>query len=139
MATPIDSALIAAKTYKARKPAADVRPRAPSQDGQNRPSAAVIPGNRGQSAVAISLSAEALQVLSGNRDAGRPAKPRGPDDETPRPAQPETTAASDAASETAFEPFTDAGPSRREAPFAHMARSDTPRLQLPGSRLDIKI
>ena len=135
MASPIDSALIANQTYKARKPAADARHRTPAGEPQNRAPATTVPGRRGQPAVAFSLSAEALQVLSGNREPARPAKPRTDEEQTPKAAEPEATTAT----QEAFEPLNFSGSNRREAPFAHMTSANPQRMQLPGSRLDIKI
>ena len=139
MATPIDSALIAAQTYKARKPAADARQRAPAHEPQDRAPAAPVSGRRGQPAVAFSLSAEALQVLSGNREPARHIKQRADEDQTPKPAEAEAAASTDAAFEPLGVSESELGSSRREAPFAHMTSASPQRLQLPGSRLDIKI
>ena len=135
MASPIDPALIATQTYKARKPGADARQRTPAHEPQNRAQATAVPGRRGQPAVAFSLSAEALQVLCGNREHGRPIKQRTDEEQTPKPAKAEAATAA----EDAFEPLSVSGSNRREAPFAHMTDASPQRLQLPGSRLDIKI
>ena len=72
MAAPIDSALLATQTYKPRKTAAGARPRTEAFQ-EDRPSAApAVVSRRTQSGVAVSLSAEALQLLNGGKRRGGP-------------------------------------------------------------------
>ena len=135
MASAIDSALLATQTYKARKPAAGTRPRGPAADTQAGTPATAIPGQHSRPAVALSLSAEALQVLSGTRDTERQARPKESEDQTPRTAESEAAKPG----EGTFETLVEQEPRQREAPFAHLPRDESPRLQIPGSRLDITI
>lgn len=132
MASPVDSALIASQAYKPRKAPADGRTKPAAGDaGADQRAAAA--GRSGQPAVAVSLSAEALALLSGNRTNGQPGTPRHAED---RITQAE---AGEEVEDAAFEPLLEEPPRRREAPFAHVARADTQRYVLPGSRLDIKV
>ncbi|MGI9416155.1 MAG: hypothetical protein ACR2PM_20965 [Hyphomicrobiales bacterium] len=132
MASPIDPALIAPQSYKPRaKPAADPRARGPQDNAPARPDAGA--GRRSQAAVSVSLSAEALAVLSGGRDTPRQARPDA--------EKPETQAASAARPGFSAEDVSEEAPvpRQREAPFAQVSETRSQRYTAPGSRLDITI
>lgn len=135
MASPIDSALLAAQTYKPRKAAVGPRARAGSTERADQTAGIAAASRRNQPAVAVSLSAEALQILSGIKDTGRHARPQRADEQTASSEEVDETSATD----EAFEVFEQPAPRRREAPFAHLAREETQRIVPPGSRLDIRI
>lgn len=132
MATPIDSALLATQTYKPRKPAADARPRGNVFAEDERAPGAAVLSRRTHSGVAVTLSAEALELLNGQGQSTGRSQVR--DHKQPVPQ-------TEAASETglSFELEADTPPPQREAPFAHVARSDGYRAVQPGSRLDISV
>lgn len=133
MAPPIDTSLLAPRNQKVGKAPTDPRARGTAAD---RGAAAPALGRRGQPAVSVSLSAEALQLLNGNREPVRHTRPQAPDQ---RPARLHAAAAATAGSDE-FELLLDDPPApRREAPFAHVSRPNDGRTQLPGSRLDITV
>lgn len=132
MATPIDSALLATQTYKPRKPVADARPRTSVFTEDEQAAGPAIVSRRTRSGVAVTLSTEALQLLSGN--GGSPERNR-PSIAEEAPARTGATAGT----ATGFELPADTPPPQREAPFAHVARDDGYRLAQPGSRLDISV
>ena len=135
MASPIDTALLATQTYKLRKPASGQRPRAPESGTPESTTAPAAPNRRSQPAVSLSLSAEALELLSGNRQPAREPQRAGREDRQPAAQPVEAKTASDAA----FAPEEPAASPRREAPFAHLPRESGARATLPGSRLDISV
>lgn len=136
MAPPIDPRLLAPQTQTVRKPATAPRPRGGAAGAADRGTAAPVLGRRSQPAVSVSLSAEALQLLNGNRQPARQARPQAPDQ---RPARPQATAAAKPAADEFELLLEDPAPQRREAPFAHVSRPSEGRAQLPGSRLDITV
>lgn len=135
MASPIDTALLATQTYKLRKPAAGPKPRTPESETQESLRPVAPPNRRSQPAVSLSLSAEALELLSGNRQPARDARPATRQDTTPVAEPVDTQAGTDAV----FEPVEPQQAPRREAPFAHLPRDNAARATLPGSRLDISV
>ena len=135
MASPIDTALLATQTYKLRKPASGPKPRAPEAGTPERPDIPSAPNRRSQPAVSLSLSAEALELLSGNRQPAREPQPALREDRQPAAQSVEAAGSADAV----FDPVEPAAPPRREAPFAHLPRESAQRATLPGSRLDISV
>jgi len=139
MASPIDKNIVTQQNQRAHKPAAETRPRGTAGSNPSQASAAAAQGRRSQPAVSVSLSAEALQLLNGNREPVRHARPQAPNPrtETPDEAEAETEVA---ATGEVFELHADDLDSpRREAPFAHVSNPTPGRYQLPGSRLDITV
>ncbi len=132
MATPIDSALLAAQTYKPRKPAADTRPRGSVFAEDERAPGAAVLSRRTHSGVAVTLSAEALELLSEQSQTTGRSQAR--DHKEPVP---QTEVAS--ATGVSFELPAGTPPPQREAPFAHVARNEGYRAVQPGSRLDISV
>lgn len=134
MASPIDKNIVARQNQQVRGPGAEPRPRA-NPAGTPPATAAPAHGRRSQPAVSVSLSAEALQLLNGNREPVRQARPQPPE---PRKAPVEETEA--VAGGAVFELLDDdTFPQQREAPFAHVAKPEPGRYQLPGGRLDITV
>ncbi len=133
MAPPIDPTLIGSQTHKVRpKPAGD--PRGQRESAPSRHDGAA-PGRRSQPAVSVSLSADALALLSSGRDA--PRQPPKTEARQPQTAQASTVAPT-FTTEGVAEEATPAS-RQREAPFAHVSETRNGRLAAPGSRLDITV
>jgi hypothetical protein len=135
MAPPIDAALLATQTYKLRPAGqAGVRQKSAQQATGGETPAMRSAGRRQAPAVALSLSAEALSLLSG--ETGKPAAvSRDPYDAAAREAAPQQAQSDDAV----FEPIDFPARPQREAPFAHLDTNVNRRNVPPGSRLDITI
>ena len=135
MAPPIDPTLIGSQTHKVRpKPAGD--PRGQRDSAPSRHDGAA-PGRRSQPAVSVSLSADALALLSSGRDAPHQS-PKTQTRQQSQTAQTSTVTPTFTTDEIA-EDTSATAPRQREAPFAHVSETRTGRLAAPGSRLDITV
>jgi hypothetical protein len=131
MASPLDAALIATQAYKLRPATpSGARPKPASQAGAPARTGAPLAGRREAPAVSLSLSSEALAILSGGDRRTAPT-PRDPYRSDAAPAQ--------ARGDDLFEPLDDPHRFAREAPFAHLKTAANTRPMPPGSRLDISV